>query len=340
MTNIMPKPFKAVDFNEKAIRKVIEESGSVTAEVKYDGVRGCIVVTPEGVTFLSRVGKTIPALSWLDGFNSAFDKVRLDDRNPFRAGFMIDCELMVKGVDFNTGAGLLRTEWAAEHNFPFNLNPHAEPDTKKSHKVAFELDPAQVEARVIAVLPLDAVVSGDEYAVNSALMAYHAANLVSILRDHKGTAIDWRMPEAVEVFDYDDLEILFREKRAEGHEGLIIKDPLCNYKRGKKSGWFKLKPNNEADGHVVGVVWGTEGLSNEGKVIGFDVLLESGRVVSATNISRTLMDEFTANVKKDPEFYRGYAVQITYMEETPDGSLRHPSFDKFRGTEADPCTKM
>lgn len=87
-------------------------------------------------------------------------------------------------------------------------------------------------------------------------------------------------------------------------------------------------------------------LPTRGKVIGFEVLLESGRVVSANNISQALMEEFTAKVldaftedeTKNP--FEGWACQIKYMEETPDGSLRHPSFDKWRGTEADPTVKM
>ena len=62
--------------------------------------------------------------------------------------------------------------------------------------------------------------------------------------------------------------------------------------------------------------------------------------VSATNISRALMSEFTENVKSDPDYYKGWACQITYMEETPDGSLRHPSFDQWRGTEDNPTVKI
>ncbi|MFK9938749.1 hypothetical protein ACJEP1_25400, partial [Klebsiella pneumoniae] len=89
---------------------------------------------------------------------------------------------------------------------------------------------------------------------------------------------------------------------------------------------------------------GTPGLANEGKVIGSEVLLESGRVVSANNISQALMEEFTKNVVSwrnnlcsttvSDNPYEGWACQIKYMEETPDGSLRHPSLDKWRGTEA------
>ena len=120
-----------------------------------------------------------------------------------------------------------------------------------------------------------------------------------------------------------------------------MKDPSDIYKRGKKSGWYKLKPEQEADGVIQGLVWGTKGLANEGKVIGFEVLLESGRVVNACNISKALMNEFTAAVETHGEdFYNGWVCQIGYMEETIDGSLRHPSFVMFRGTEAEPTEKM
>ena len=152
--------------------------------------------------------------------------------------------------------------------------------------------------------------------------------------------IDWVLSESHTVYDLESLNSLYEEKRLEGHEGLVVKDPLGKYKRGKKSGMWKMKPSEEADGHVVSPVWGTEGLANEGMVIGFDVMLENGMEVSATNISRALMSEFTENVKSDPDYYKGWACQITYMEETPDGSLRHPSFDRWRGTEDNPTVKI
>ena len=152
--------------------------------------------------------------------------------------------------------------------------------------------------------------------------------------------IDWVLSESHTVFSLDELTDLYEKKREEGHEGLVVKDPLGRWKRGKKSGMFKMKPSEEADGHVVRPVWGTDGLANEGLVIGFDVMLENGMEVSATNISRALMSEFTENVKLDPDYYKGWACQITYMEETPDGSLRHPSFDQWRGTEDNPTEKV
>lgn len=210
----------------------------------------------------------------------------------------------------------------------------------KGSKVAFELDPKRLSVRLYAVMPIHIAESGEDYDVQNLLMPYHVEAMRSLLVEYF-PEIEWLIAETYEVYDMDSLSELYEAKRAEGHEGLIVKDPQGIYKRGKKSGWWKLKPECEADGIIQGVNWGTEGLANEGKVIGFSVLLETGRLVDANNISRALMDEFTANVKAHGEdFYNGWACQVNYMEETPDGSLRHPSFEKFRGTEDNPQEKM
>ena len=250
---------------------------------------------------------------------------------------MLDGELMVKGVDFNTGSGLLRTKWLNKNNFEFDVG--GVPPLKGS-KVEFALDTKRLSVKLYAILPLHIVESGEDYDVMTLLMQEHVKNMLPLLQEYF-PEIEWQAAESYEVYDMVELQQLYEKKREEGHEGLIVKDPMCIYKRGKKSGWWKLKPENEADGIIQGLVWGTEGLANEGKVIGFEVLLESGRVVNATNISRTLMDEFTNTVNIEGEtYYNGHACQIAYMEETLDGSLRHPSFVMFRGTEDNPQEKM
>jgi hypothetical protein len=106
---------------------------------------------------------------------------------------------------------------------------------------------------------------------------------------------------------------------------------MGNYRRSKVTGWWKMVPDDNEDGIIQGLVWGTAGKANEGKVIGFEVLLESGHVVNACKISRKLMDEFTEAVKKTAGAFMGHTAKVTFMERYPDGSLRHPSFDSFRG---------
>lgn len=331
-------PHKAVSFVESAVKKALDKAGYLICDIKYDGVRGNIVVdNTADSTWLSRVSKTIPALEHLNGFDKRWEMLLKDDRCIFPDGFMLDGELMVKGVDFNTGSGLLRTKWLKASNHEFDIG--GVPPLKGS-KVDFCLDPKKLKVVLYGVMPFDSMVSGETYEVMNLLMREHVKAMLPVLREHF-PEIEWDISESYEVYDYVELTALYEKARADGHEGLVVKDPLEVYKRGKKSGWWKMKPENEADGIIVGLNWGTKGLANEGKVIGFEVLLESGRVVSANNISQALMDEFTTNVKEHGEdFYKGWQCQVNYMEETKDGSLRHPSFEMFRGVESDPTVKM
>lgn len=357
MKNYKTNPYKAVSFVESSVQKALDAAGYLIAGVKYDGVRGNICVDNTGdASWLSRVAKTIPALEHLNEFDSRWQKLLKDDRWIYPDGFMLDGELMVKGVDFNTGSGLLRTKWLKATNFVYSTSEYFHDEWKKN-KQPFELAPEHLRVILYAIVPLDVIESGDDHHIPNFLMPEHVKAAQLVLSDHF-PEISWELEESHEVYDMTELNKLYEVKREEGHEGLVVKDPMDIYKRGKKTGWWKMKPECEADGVVVGLNWGTPGLANEGKVIGFEVLLESGRVVSANNISQALMEEFTKTVAEASGYtltggpvviqdgqpkvnpYEGWACQVNYMEETPDGSLRHPSFDKWRGTESDPTEKM
>lgn len=347
MTTLKTNPHRAVDYSESGVKKALAAAGSLEAEVKYDGVRLNLPVFPNGETmWLSRESKDLPALSWLPTYNACSDWSWFLKQAGYEGiGLMIDGEVMVKGVDFNTSSGLIRTKWLKKANAQYH-NKEVTPDMLKPRKVGvakrvrtqFELDTDRIKVVVYGILDLPTILSGNEGPIHS-LTRLRTEAIVPLLQKHF-PEIEWVLAESHTVYDLESLNSLYEEKRLEGHEGLVVKDPLGKYKRGKKSGMWKMKPSEEADGHVVRPVWGTEGLANEGLVIGFDVMLENGMEVSATNISRALMSEFTENVKSDPDYYKGWACQITYMEETPDGSLRHPSFDQWRGTEDNPTVKI
>ncbi|WMX18719.1 DNA ligase [Yersinia phage vB_YpEc11] len=363
MLNFQVKPYKAVDFKESAIESALAKAGSLIADVKYDGVRGILTVDgrEEGhwAEFNSRVSKEIPALAYLAGENSErWERFMNDERNIYPCGIAFDGELMVKGVDFNTSSGLLRTMYQEDSKTKSNIKFSQTPvdGAKKSQKIPFNLDLKHLQMVVYAVLPLDEVKQGNDIDIPNCLMREHARNITPLLREYF-PEIEWVDAESYDVFDMVSLNELYETKRSEGHEGLVVKDPLDIYKRGKKTGWWKMKPDDSMDGIVVGLNWGTKGLANEGKVIGFEVLLESGRVVSANNLTQALMDEFTKKVltgmssgeleafvgdmSEEPyNPYGGWAIQVNFMEETPDGSLRHPSFGCWRGTESNPTEKM
>lgn len=346
-TTIKTNPHRAVDYSESGIKKALEAAGSLEAEVKYDGVRLNLPVFPTGETqWLSRESKPLPALEWLSVLTS-LDNIVEDQQSASDwrwflkqagyegTGLMIDGEVMVKGVDFNTSSGLIRTKYVKSKNCAF----HDGDWDLKSKTTQFRLDRDRIKVVVYGIIDLNVILDPKAEGPIHSVTRLKAEAIVPLLQKYF-PEIDWVLSESHTVFNLESLRDLYEEKRADGHEGLVVKDPLGKWKRGKKSGMWKMKPSEEADGHVVRPVWGTEGLANEGLVIGFDVMLENGMEVSATNISRALMSEFTENVKSDPDYYKGWACQITYMEETPDGSLRHPSFDQWRGTEDNPTVKI
>lgn len=344
-TTLKTNPHRAVDYSESGVKKALEAAGSLEAEVKYDGVRLNLPVFPTGETqWLSRESKPLPALTWLDADGGDIGATKASDWRWFLkqagyegTGLMIDGEVMVKGVDFNTSSGLIRTKYRDFKNYEFAVG--GTPTDRKSRKEPFNLKQGHIQVVVYGIIDLNVILDPKAEGPIHSVTRLKAEAIVPLLQKYF-PEIDWVLSESHTVFDLESLNSLYEEKRLEGHEGLVVKDPLGKYKRGKKSGMWKMKPSEEADGHVVRPIWGTEGLANEGLVIGFDVMLENGMEVSATNISRALMSEFTENVKADPDYYKGWACQITYMEETPDGSLRHPSFDQWRGTEDNPTVKI
>lgn len=364
-TIIKTTPHRAVDYSESGVKKALEAAGSLEAEVKYDGVRLNLPVFPTGETqWLSRESKPLPALDWLNtssGDNNAADP-RMANASDWRwflkqaghegSGLMIDGEVMVKGVDFNTSSGLIRTKWLKKSNFKYDKRGKVE--WVKGEKVDFRLDPELIKVVVYGVIDLNVILDPKAEGPIHSVTRLKAEAIIPLLQKYF-PEIDWVLSESHTVYDLESLNSLYEQKRLEGHEGLVVKDPLGKYKRGKKSGMWKMKPEETIDGTVCGLVWGTQGKSNEGKVIGFEVLLEDGMVVNACGLTEAQKDEFTDGVikcrqdnqllasdEKLPEHdnpYHDWQVEVLFMERFPDGSLRHPSFKCWRGTEDIPTVK-
>lgn len=362
MINFKTKPHRAVSFVESSILKAAEAAGSLIAEIKYDGFRGNLVVdgAAEGywAEFCTREGTEVPALAYLAGEQSDRWAAFINDQeNPFPQGVMIDGELMVKCVNFQTGSGLLRTKWLKPDNYTHSTHAMESewlPEWKSKNKQLFQLALHDLEVIVYDVVPLDVIKSGEDYPVPTVVRVEHAKHFVKLLRKHF-PEIDWQSPASWDVFTIESLHELYEDVRKLGNEGLIVKDPFAPYRRGKKTGMWKMKPEDTVDGTVVGLCWGTPGLANEGKVIGFQVLLENGTVVDACGITEAQKTEFTSKcrpqrwvtinhtgdeLQDEVNPFKGWQAQVKFMEWTPDGSLRHPTFDGWRGTEDNETVKV
>lgn len=351
-------PHRPVDFSASALEKVLAESYLI-ADTKKDGVRLNLIVKPQpdgmyAVQWLSREGKWFPALTanyplsrderWSKFFNE-----HLDGGLFAAKGFMLDAELILKDL---------------------NGVPMKAKDTSGTLRRQGEvIDPSRFEIHVFGIVPLDVIESGEDYPVTHSVMKYHVEFQTQALTN-RFPEFGWQVVESLDVFSMEPMPVrkemvwdeeteqevevevqpplsvskLYEIRREAGEEGLVLKDPNGIWLRSKRAGMWKCVPDDNEDGKVVGLVWGTPGLANEGKVIGFKVLLESGHVVNACKISKALMEEFTwAVLQANPMItqahcevtcinpYEGHTVKVTFMERYPDGSLRHPSFDSFRG---------
>lgn len=346
---LQTNPHCPVDFKESSVLKVLKESGNLNVEVKEDGCQLNMVVRHEqghgySVDFLSREGKAFNGLldlackltfdeRWLKFFNPHLDAGLFRDNG----GFLLQAEILVDGKVCAEIAGDLRRK---------------EP-----------IDLRKVEIVVFDLIPLDAVLSGEDYEVFQEVRRGHAAVQVAALKE-RFPEIRWRLVQSGQAFDLRGLFAIYENSRLLDKEGCVAKDPLGYWKRGKKTGQWKIKPDDSCDGVVTGLMWGTPGLSNDGLVIGFTVLTEHGVEVEAGGITDAQKDELTEAVRKASELaygadqfplgpnggisddlqgdtvnpFEGWAVKITYMERLPSGSYRHPNFDSFRGI-TDPLIK-
>jgi len=356
-TTLKTNPHRAVDYSESGVKKALAAAGSLEAEVKYDGVRLNLPVLREGETYwLSRESKPLPALEWMNSelgnaWTQADWRWFLRQAGYEGVGLMIDGEVMVKGVDFNTSSGLIRTKWLKPNNEAF-----AECYPGRGKKVPFWVARSRLQVVVYGVVDMTTIADPKAEGPIHSVTRLKAEAIVPLLQKYF-PEIDWVLSESHTVFDLESLNSLYEQKRLEGHEGLVVKDPLGKYKRGKKSGMWKMKPEETIDGTVCGLVWGTPGKANEGKVIGFEVLLEDGMVVNACGLTEEQKGEFTAKVAESSGYtlsggpvviqdgtektnpYHGWQCEVLFMERFPDGSLRHPSFKCWRGTEDNPTVK-
>lgn len=309
-----PKPHRAVDWNEKAISKRLQK-GPLTAGIKYDGFR-CLLV-------------------WLDGeFRiTTREGIELTSLNPFRyelSGYwqdhtrVLDCEVIIRGIPFEEASGHFRRD------APIAVELQA--------SVQFVVFDCPLVDEMLGRCTLDEP--------ESATLRYSILcnNFTGSAKFADGSWQTIFRERAIPVSSLEHIEQMFQVARKEGYEGLIIKDPTLPYRNGKVTGWWKRKDSIDADGVIVGYVWGDEDKANAGKVVGFRVKLENGVECNATGLTQAQMQEYTDacapwdhTTKIAP--YIGRYCKVSAMEYTKDGSLRHPHFEGFRDLDSAPGVK-
>lgn len=287
---IKPDCHRPVNWNEKAVLKALKECGYLFVQHKEDGFRfHAFLDAADTVRIVTREGIEIKALE--------VAKVKLYDLlSALPPGFMVDGEATIPGIPFEEASGHLRR---------------------------FELVQLPVVFYVWDTFPVRTLVGDapwyDTYAdrLNALVWAWQSSDVA---------AEDVQCITCETAQSLAEMEQFFEDARAKGKEGLVVKRPDLPVINGKRSGQWKMKPSDNCDGIVRGLVWGTPGLGNAGKVVGFTVELESGVLCDVTGITRDQMELFTTW----GQALLGRYVEIAYMEMTAAGSLRHPSFVQFR----------
>lgn len=137
---------------------------------------------------------------------------------------------------------------------------------------------------------------------------------------------------------HDQVMTLYSAFRQRGLEGVIVKDPKGLYHRRRNYAWMKIKAEETVDLPIIGAFEGT------GKYIG----MLGGLIVDNYGVEvrvgggfddeerQTLWKKYQEDMMKDTAAdliereLMGRLIEVNYHEITPDGSLRHPRFVRFR----------
>ena len=124
----------------------------------------------------------------------------------------------------------------------------------------------------------------------------------------------------------NDEEVLnwYQHYRDQGVEGIIVKDPNGLYQPKRSHAWMKIKECNDVDLKVIGTFEGKGKYENQ---LGGIIVDHNGVEV---RVGCGFSDYERIVIWGNPQMVMGLTAEIQYHEVTPDGSLRHPRFVKFR----------
>ena len=111
---------------------------------------------------------------------------------------------------------------------------------------------------------------------------------------------------------------------SKGYEGAMIKNPDAGYNLGRSHDVMKLKSFHDIDLPIECLVEGT------GKHVGKmgAVVVRNGK--QEVQVGSGFTDALRVAMWSNPESYIGSIIEIQFQEETKDGSLRFPTFVRFR----------
>lgn len=107
-------------------------------------------------------------------------------------------------------------------------------------------------------------------------------------------------------------------------EGVVVKDLNGQYKKKRDTTWFKLKGLDSLDLYVIDYKMGTGRLSGK---LGSLIVDNNG---TSVNVGTGFSDHQREVFLNEIDDIIGRIIEVEFHQITPDGSLRHPRFVKFR----------
>jgi DNA ligase-1 len=155
-----------------------------------------------------------------------------------------------------------------------------------------------------------------------------------------------RLLETQKVNSEEEIHTMYEEFRAKGLEGAIVKDPIALYHRRRNHAWTKIKAEESVDVPITGAIEGTG--KYQGKLGALVVNYNGVAVNVGSGLSDEQREEFWDAHKRDEQRCAdgedgipvddfellNRTIEVEYHEVTPDGSLRHPRFKRFRDDKA------
>lgn len=280
------------------------EEFPVFVEEKFDGMRVVAVVQKDyGVSFLSRTGKPIDSLLHLsDALLTARARIDRD--------YIIDGEVVADS--FNETVSQVRKKGKIAEDAIF--------------KVFDAMPLAAFKGESVVSIPLEKRMK------LSALIAKEAGHhSIEKVKSYK-------------VNSHDEIRLINKAVTERGGEGVIVKIPGSPYEKKRSFNWMKIKAIETVDVPVIGAFNGEPGTKYEHILGGLIVDYNGVKVRVGGGFSDVQRNEFHEAYVRDAqrnedemdgEPVEGFEilnriVEVAYHELTPDKSLRHPRFIRFR----------
>lgn len=300
-------------FEEKRIKQ-----WPAIVEPKLDGVRVICLVKDGAAQFFSRSGKPFPAVDHLGPKVVRMLRATKKAPNQHHSYNFID-QMVGKNADTIALDGEITTG-------SFNKSSG---DVRRKSETA-----SDAVYSIFDAVPYD-VLTGD--AKNFDVPYKERRSFVHWLVGLQSDPALAKLPSYF-VSTVDEALSFYQRFRDDGLEGAIVKPLEAPYEKRRSYGWLKMKAEETEDLRIVGSFEGTGKYA--GKLGGLIVDREGVEVRVGGGFSdqerEDLWDGLLADALRNPErdgdSYQvlGRLIEVEYHEVTPDGSLRHPRFIRFR----------